>query len=138
MSQTRTEPEAERAIEDFSFGELVALVTRDVSKLVRTEIELAKAELRNDVKRAGLGAGMFGAAGFFGYVALLFCSAALALGLAALGLPMWAGFLIVGGAYLLLAGLLGLIGLLNFKRMTKGQRTAQTIRANLALVRRGD
>lgn len=137
MSETRVEPPTERAIEDRSLGELVALVTRDVSELVHAEIALAKAELRNDVKRAGVGAGMFGAAGFFGYVALLFCSAALAFGLVALGLPAWAGFLIVGGGYVLLAGTVGLIGVLNLKRMTKGQLTVQSVRANLALARRG-
>lgn len=137
MSETRVEPPAERTIEDFSLGELVSLASRDMSELVRAEIALAKAELRNDAKRVGIGAGMFGAAGFLGFFALLFCSAALAFGLAALGLPVWAGFLIVGGAYVLLAGVGGLIGILNLKRMTKGQLTMRTMRANLALVRRG-
>lgn len=137
MSETRVESTVVPASEDRSIGELVSLATKDVSQLVRTEIELAKAELRNDVKRAGIGAGMFGGAGFFGYFALLFLSVALGFGLAAVGLPLWAAFLIVGGLYLLLAAILGSIGMINLRKMTRGQRTVRAVRANVALVKRG-
>lgn len=135
MSETRVEG-TDRVIEEQSLGELVSMATRDVSQLIRSEIELAKAELRNDAKRAGIGAGMFGAAGFFGYVALLFLSVALGLGLAAVGLPAWAAFLIVGGLYLLLAATVGMVGMLNLRRMTKAQRTVRAVRANFDLVKR--
>lgn len=90
-----------------SIGELAAAVREDVSGLVRDEIDLAKAELREDAKSVGMGAGLIAAAGVLCVFALILLSIALAYGIAALGLaPGWA-FLIVAGAYLLGAGGLG-------------------------------
>jgi hypothetical protein len=62
---------------DVSVGELIGEVTKDLSTLMRQELELAKAELKVEAKKAGQGAGMFGAAGFAGYMVLLFLSFAL-------------------------------------------------------------
>jgi F0F1-type ATP synthase assembly protein I len=75
-------------VEDTSVGQLIGDVTRDLSTLMRQELELAKAELRaeatkagNEVKaqasKAGKGAGMLGGAGFAGYMVALFLSIAL-------------------------------------------------------------
>jgi len=60
-----------------SVGELISEVTTDLSVLMRQELELAKAELKVEAKKAGQGAGMFGAAGFAGYMVLMFLSFAL-------------------------------------------------------------
>jgi hypothetical protein len=57
-------------------GELFADISRDLSTLVRQEMELAKAELRESATRAGKGAGMFGGAGVAGHFVLLFLSIA--------------------------------------------------------------
>ena len=62
---------------DKDLGEIVAEVSEKASLLVRQEIELAKAELGEKGKKAGQGAGMFGAAGFAGYMVLMFLSFAL-------------------------------------------------------------
>lgn len=64
-------------VEDVSVGQLIGEVTKDLSTLMRQELELAKAELTAEAKKAGQGAGMFGAAGFAGYMVLLFLSCAL-------------------------------------------------------------
>jgi len=64
-------------IEGTSVGALIGEVTKDLSVLMRQELELAKAELKVEAKKAGQGAGMFGAAGFAGYMVLLFLSIAL-------------------------------------------------------------
>jgi Putative Actinobacterial Holin-X, holin superfamily III len=64
-------------VEDVSVGQLIGEVTKDLSTLMRQELELAKAELTAEAKKAGQGAGMFGAAGFAGYMVLLFLSFAL-------------------------------------------------------------
>jgi hypothetical protein len=64
-------------IEGTSVGALIGEVTKDLSTLMRQELELAKAELKVEAKKAGQGAGMFGAAGFAGYMVLLFLSIAL-------------------------------------------------------------
>jgi hypothetical protein len=68
-------------VEGVSVGQLIGEVTKDLSTLMRQELELAKAELTVEAKKAGQGAGMFGAAGFAGYMVLLFLSFALWWGL---------------------------------------------------------
>ncbi|MGY2065315.1 phage holin family protein [Blastococcus sp. SYSU DS0619] len=64
-------------VEGISVGALIGEVTKDLSTLMRQELELAKAELKTEAKKAGQGAGMFGAAGFAGYMVLMFLSFAL-------------------------------------------------------------
>jgi hypothetical protein len=59
-----------------SFGDLIAEVSRDISTLMRQEIELAKAELKQTAKQTGKGAGLFGGAGVAGFLALMFLSIA--------------------------------------------------------------
>src|SRR4051794_41560952 len=95
-----------------SLGELVAVATRDLSLLIHKEVELAKTEISAELKRAGIGAGLLGGAGFVGFFALLLLSVAAALGLSdGADIPVWAGFLCVGGAYALGAGLFAALGL---------------------------
>ena len=64
-----------------SIGELLSSVTQDLSALLRQEVELAKAELRQSANRAGKGAGMFAGAGLAGHMVLLFLSIAVWWGL---------------------------------------------------------
>ena len=64
-------------VDGTSVGDLIGEVTRDLSTLMRQELDLAKAEVKTEAKKAGQGAGMFGAAGFAGYMVLLFLSIAL-------------------------------------------------------------
>lgn len=116
-----------------SLGELVATATRDLSLLVHKEVELAKAEISAEVKRAGIGAGFLGGAGFVGLFTLTFLSVAAALGIAAAaGIGDWAGFLIVGAAYGMLAGLLGLLGLRKVTKVRPPQRTIRTVKDDIA------
>ncbi|MEU6430945.1 phage holin family protein [Microbispora sp. NPDC046973] len=92
-----------------STGELVRRLSEDVSRLIRDELRLARLEMTRKGKRAGMGAGLLGAAGviaFYGGGALV-ATAILAL---ALVLPAWASALIIGVALLALAGLLALVG----------------------------
>lgn len=85
-----------------SLGDLLGEVTRDVSTLMRQEIELAKAELKESAARAGKGAGMFGGAGYAGLMVLLFLSVA----------AWWAFGYLVGNAWsaLIVAGFWAIIG----------------------------
>jgi Flp pilus assembly protein TadB len=64
-----------------SLGSLLGEVTKDISTLMRQEVELAKAELKQSATKAGKGAGMYGGAAVAGYFALLFISIALWWGL---------------------------------------------------------
>jgi hypothetical protein len=64
-----------------SLGDLLGEVSRDISTLMRQEVELAKAELKQSASRAGKGAGLLGGAGYAGAMAVLFLSIALWWGL---------------------------------------------------------
>jgi hypothetical protein len=95
--------------------QLVRIASDQVARLVRAEIQLAKTELAEKGKRAGLGAGLLAGAGvmaFYGTGALI---ATVAL-LLALALPAWAAALIVTGLLFVFAGLLALAGRASLKR----------------------
>ena len=72
-------------------GDIIKSITEDVKLLVRDEMELAKSELIPAAKNGGIGAGLFGAAGYFGICALSILYFAAAFGLAALGLLLSTG-----------------------------------------------
>ena len=119
--------------DDQSLGELVATATRDLSLLIHKEVELAKAEITGELKKAGIGAGLLGGAGFIGYFALLLLCVAATLGLAAgAGIPTWAGFLCIGGAFAGAAGLVALLGVGSLVRVGPPQRTIRTVKDDIA------
>lgn len=68
---------AQAKAETLSLGELLGDVTRDMSTLMRQEVELAKVELKQSATRAGKGSGMLAGAGVAGHFVLLFLSLAL-------------------------------------------------------------
>ena len=110
-----------------SVGDLVGEVGRDMSQLVRQEMHLAKAELRQDAKRTGQAAGAFGGAGMAGYMVLLFASIALWWGLANVMNPGWAA-LVVAGVWAVIGAIL-FAAARSRTRMIRGpQQTAQTVR----------
>ena len=117
---------------DQGVGDIVKSITDDVKLLVRDEIQLAKAELVPAAKNAGIGAGMFGAAGYFGICALSVLYFAAAFGLVALGLSTWLSFLIVGVVLLVIAAILGLIGLTLVKKVKGPQRTIANVNTTVA------
>lgn len=118
-----------------SVGQLVSAVREDVSGLIRDEIDLAKAEIRDDVKAVALGGVLVGVAGFLGVLALILLSIALAYGIVALGLaPGWA-FLIVAGFYLLLAGGLVLVAKSRFGAVSGPKRARETARQAVQALR---
>jgi hypothetical protein len=120
-------------VEEQSLGELVATMSRDLSLLLHKEVELAKTEISESAKRAGLGAGFLGGAGFVGVFALVFVSVAVALGIdEALNWPWWAGFAIVGGLYGGLAAMLAVLGLAKVTKVSPPERTIQTVKDDLA------
>jgi MFS family permease len=92
-----------------SAAELVKQLSEQTSRLARQEVELAKAELAVKGRRAGIGAGMFGAAGVFGFYALGSLTAAVILGLAT-GVAAWLSALIVAAVLGVIAGVLALQG----------------------------
>jgi MFS family permease len=96
-------------VRDRPTGELMRDLTEQTTALVRKEIALAKVELAEKGKRAGIGAGMFGGAGALGFYAFgaLTACAILALATAVSG---WLAALIVAVLYGAIAGVLALTG----------------------------
>ncbi|MFG1881296.1 phage holin family protein [Micromonospora sp. NPDC049102] len=119
-------PEKERT--QASVGDLLGDVTRDMSTLVRKEVELAKAELREEVSQAGKAGGMFGGAGLAGFLAVLFVSYAAWWGLSNAMDQGWAA-LIVAIVWAAVAGGLFLNARTQLKRARAVlPRTKQTAR----------
>ncbi|MDQ2896605.1 MAG: phage holin family protein [Actinomycetota bacterium] len=94
---------------DRPVGELLRELSEQTTTLVRQELELAKLELTEKGKRAGIGAGMFGGAGVVGLYAVGALTACLILALATV-VTGWLAALIVAFAYGAAAGLLALSG----------------------------
>ena len=128
----------EPAGDDQSLGDLVALAAKDVSQLIRYEIDLAKTELRDDVQRVGLAAALSGVAAFVACLVLVLLSIALAFGLVALGIWAWAAFLIVAGVYVLFAALVLGIAYLRVRRLSGLSKTRKTVTEGLELLRSDD
>ena len=93
---------------DRSTSELIHQVTELVPRLVREELTLAKTELAEKGKRAGVGAGLFGGGGLMAFYGLAVLIAAAVLGLAE-AVPAWAAALIVAAVLLLIAGVLAAV-----------------------------
>jgi membrane protein len=92
-----------------SMAELVRQLSDQTTLLARQEVALAKAELAEKGKRAGLGAGMFGGAGLAGAYAIGAFVAAAILGLAT-AVDGWLAAVIVGLVLAAVAGVLALVG----------------------------
>jgi uncharacterized membrane protein YqjE len=98
-------------------SELLKQLSDQTTTLVRQEIELAKLELQEKGKKAGIGAGMFGGAGVFGLYAVGALTATIILALATF-LPGWVAALIVTVIYGAIAGVLALRGKSQVKEAT--------------------
>jgi hypothetical protein len=120
---------------DQSLGDLVALAAKDVSQLIRYEIDLAKTELQADVQRAGLAGALAGVAAFVGCLVLVLLSIAFAFGLVALGIWTWAAFLIVAGVYVLLAAAAVGVAYLALRNVSGLGQTRKSVTESLGILR---
>ena len=112
--------------EEPTIGKLVVDASRDVSSLIKHEIELAKSELKVSVRAGGINIALFAAAGFLLLLAVIMISVAFAY-----FLTMWFdwdlawSFLIVFGVYVLVAALLGLVGVRQIKKVKAPERAIE-------------
>jgi threonine/homoserine/homoserine lactone efflux protein len=118
-----------------TIGQLVANASKDLSGLIRGEIALAKTELKKTAVAAGTGAGMFGAAAFLGLLVIILLSIAAAYGLTAAGLHPAIAFLIVAGAYLLIAAVLVFLGIRALRSAKGPQRTIETSKESVEVLK---
>ena len=119
-------------------GALVHRLSEQIPELVRSELRLAQAELTEKGKKAGVGVGMFSAAGllaFFG-VATLITTAILALQLV---LPAWLAALIVAVVLLAVAGAVAMAGKKEVQQATPPapQKTIASIQEDVATIKGG-
>jgi uncharacterized membrane protein YqjE len=120
---------------DATTGELVTRLSTQISGLVRAELQLAKAELAEKGKRAGVGAGLAGAAGVLALYGLGAIVAAVIAALA-LFLPVWAAALIVAILIFIVAGVLGLLGKNQIQRATPPvpENAVESVKRDVATV----
>jgi uncharacterized membrane protein YqjE len=123
---------------DQSIGDLVSVAARDISQLVRYELDLAKLELKADAKRLGISAGLLIVALFAVCLVLMVLCFAFAFGLVALGIWEWAAFLIVAGACVLIIGIAALIALRMVRKLGGLSKTRRSLADSASLLHRGE
>ena len=115
-------------VSETSVGALIGEVTNDLSTLMRQELDLAKAELKQEASKTGKAAGMLGGAGFAGYMVALFLSIALWWALANGMDEGWAA-LIVAVIWAVVAAVLFSIGRKRMRDVNpKPERTVETLK----------
>lgn len=128
MATRMSAPPVKAEPEEPTIGRLIADTSRDVSTLVRNEIELAKTELKVSVKAGGISIALFAVAGFLALLAIIMISIALALFLDWLFAGTATAFLIVFVLYLLIAGILVFIGIKKIKQVKAPERTIESVK----------
>lgn len=121
-----------------SIGQLIGRLSEQSSKLVRAEIELAKAEVTTRAKQAGIGIGLLAGAAFFGFFtfAVLLATAIIALNGQ---MALWLAALLVGVVLLVITAVLGLLGV---KRVQSGapptpERAVENVKLDVDAVKEG-
>jgi uncharacterized membrane protein YqjE len=119
-------------LREHGVGDLVKELSGQVSTLVRQEVELAKAEVGEKGKKAGVGAGMFGGAGAAALLMLGSLTACLILALD-LAMPAWAAALIVTALWAAVAGVLALQGRKKMQEMGTPipEKTIETVKEDV-------
>ncbi|MBE4717814.1 phage holin family protein [Pseudarthrobacter sp. AB1] len=109
-----------------SLGDLLGEVTRDLSTLMRQEVELAKAELKESASKAGRGGGMLAGAGVAVHFVLLFLSIALWIALGGLMGLGWSA-VVVAVIWGVIAAVLASVGRRELKTVKGMPQTAETL-----------
>lgn len=131
-TQEQEQSPAQQELREHSTGDLVKQLSQQVSTLVRQEVELAKAEMGEKGRKAGIGLGMFGGAGVSALLALGSLTAFLILVLHQ-AMPAWAAALIVTVLWGAAAGVLALQGREKVKEVGKPipEKTAESVKEDV-------
>jgi len=119
---------------DKSLGELISELTSDLGHLFRQEVQLAKAEAREEVKQVGKGAGMLAGAGLSAWLALVMVSLTLAW-LLDKELDRAVSFLIVGLIWALIGAVLAIVGKKQVALARPLPETVQTLKEDAQWVK---
>jgi uncharacterized membrane protein YqjE len=133
--RTVGEPHDTDELRDRSLGELLKQLSEQTTRLVHQELELAKAELTQKGKQAGMGASMFGGAGALGLAALGALTACFILALNAI-MPAWLAALIVAVVYGIIAYVLVKQGQARIRQATPPvPQTIETVKEDVEWAR---
>ncbi|HEX3593032.1 MAG TPA: phage holin family protein [Pseudonocardiaceae bacterium] len=123
---------------DKSVSELLANLSDELRRLAQAEVKLAIVEAKRKAKRAGVGAGSFGAAALFAVIGLCVLVAAAVLALA-LVWPAWLAALVIGGGALVLAGMAAVVGRSSLRRSLPPvpQWAISSVREDIDTIRKG-
>jgi uncharacterized membrane protein YqjE len=128
---TRPSPPGDPGLREQSIGDLLKQLSQDTSTLVRQEMALARAELTEQGKRAGAGAGMLGGAGVAGLLTLGALTATV-IGVLDTGMAFWLAALIVTVVWAAIAGVLALQGRNKIKEATPpAPQTVETVKEDV-------
>lgn len=120
-----------------SLGDLLGEVTRDISTLMRQEVALAKAELKQSASKSAKGAGLLGGAGYAALMAVFFLSVALWWALGTLVGGGWAG-VIVAVLWAIIALILYSVGRSKLKEVEGAPQTVETLKEIPETLRRNE
>jgi len=123
--------------DDPTIGRLVADATRDVSSLVRSEIALAKSELKISVRAGGVGVALFAVAAFIALLSIVMLSMAIAYFIHMTGIPLAFSFLIVFLLYVLIAAILAFVGMRKVKKVRAPERAIHQAQETKTVLTRG-
>jgi len=132
-----TTPHGPGIDEDPTIGRLFADTSRDLSALIRGEIELAKTELRFSVKAGGMAVALFAVAAFLVLLAIVMISIAFAFFLHWLFFGLGVSFLLVFAVYVVIAALLAFIGVRKVKQVKAPEQTMAAVKSNKQVLKRG-
>ena len=121
--------------EERTLGQLVAQASEDLSSLVRYEVALAKAEVKDDVRRGATAGALFAVVGVIAFFSLITLLIAAGYGLHAAGLSEWLAFLIITAVLLLLAAVLAVIAVFQLKRIKPPEKAIRSTKLTIAAVR---
>jgi hypothetical protein len=117
-------------------GELVKQASDQISQLVRQEMRLAQAEMKQKGKRFGMGGGLFGGAGLVAFLGLqaLVATAVIALDLV---WPLWLSALVVMVVLFAVAGILAVVGKKQIKQGAPPapQQAVDNVKADIAQIK---
>jgi uncharacterized membrane protein YqjE len=122
--------------DDPTLGEIVHDLTQQVPQLIRSELRLAQAEMTEKGKRAGLGLGMFSAAGLLAFLGICCLITTAILGLAH-ALPDWLSALIVAVVLLAGGGIAALVGKKEVQQATPAapEHAIEGVKEDIAVVK---
>jgi uncharacterized membrane protein YqjE len=133
MATRQDPPGPEQAdLRERPLGELLKQLSEETTRLVHQELELAKAELTQKGRQAGMGAGLFGAAAAIGLLALAALTTCFILALDAV-LPAWLAALLVAVVYAAVAAALALQGRAKVRQATPPvpEQTVETVKEDV-------